>query len=81
MIGFWKRLVCGKQSKIYVMLYKLMYQMHTRNFCNSKRLSYIDNILKTSGYSEYWINQNVPENSCLSKMIKKKKKKKKKQIN
>ena len=41
MIGFWKRLMCGNQRKISVMLHNLVYQMHSRNFYNSKWLSCI----------------------------------------
>ena len=36
MIGFWKRLVCGKRDKISCILYNLTYKMHTRNFYFSK---------------------------------------------
>ena len=70
MIGFWKRLICGKHSKIFVMLSNLMYQMHSRTFYNSKRLNFIENTLNISGYSEYWINENVSENCSLFKMVK-----------
>ena len=36
MVGFWKRLVCGKQDKISCKLYNLMYKMHTGNVYFSK---------------------------------------------
>lgn len=70
MIGFWKRLVCGKQGKISVMLYNLIYNMHLRNIYTSKWLKSIENTLNLCGYSEYWLNQTVPEQCCLSRMIK-----------
>ena len=71
MIGFWKRLVCGKRDKISCILYNLMYKMHTRNFYFSKWLDCVQNTLNNCGFSEYWIHQNVPDNCGLAKMIKK----------
>lgn len=69
-IGFWKRLVCGKQDKISSILYNLMYKMHTRNFYSSKWLVCVQNTLNNCGFSEYWIQQNAPENCCLAKLVK-----------
>ena len=70
MIGFWKRLVCGKRDKISCILYNLMYKMHTRNFYFSKWLDCVQNTLNNCKFSEYWIHKNVPDNSGLAKMIK-----------
>ena len=68
MIGMWKRLICGNQSKMSAVLYKLLYTMHNRNFFHSK--CSIENILNECGYSEYWLTQNVPKSVCLSKNVK-----------
>jgi hypothetical protein len=64
----WKRLICGNQSKMSAVLYKLLYTMHNRNFFHSK--CSIENILNECGYSEYWLTQNVPKSVCLSKNVK-----------
>lgn len=69
-IGFWKRLICSKQDKISYTLYKLLHTMHTRHFYFSKWIDCVQNTLNHCGFSEFWINQYVPENCCLSKMVK-----------
>ena len=46
MIGFWKRLVCGKRDKISCTMYNLMYKMHTRNVYFSKWLDCVQNTFK-----------------------------------
>lgn len=70
MIGMWKRLVCNKQDKISAMLYKLLFNMHKKDFFHSKWITYIENILNDCGFSEYWIAQNVPKCINLSKLVK-----------
>ena len=71
MTGFWKRLICGKQDKIIAcVLYNLLYKMHTRNFYFSKWLDCVHNILNNCGFSDFRINQFVPEKYSLSKMVK-----------
>ena len=69
-IGFWKRLVSGKQDKISCILYDLMYKMHTRGFYSSKWLACVENTLNDCSFSEYWIHQNVPAICCLAKIVK-----------
>ena len=58
-VGFWKRLVCGKQDKISCILYNLMYKLHTGIFYFSKWLNCVESTLNNCGFSEYWIHQNV----------------------
>jgi hypothetical protein len=36
MVAFWKRIICNKQDKIAVTLYKLLYKMHLDNLFHSK---------------------------------------------
>ena len=36
MIGFWKRVITGKQVKISSVLYRLTFEMHKRNMHHSK---------------------------------------------
>ena len=61
-IAFWKRIVCNKQDKMYAILYKLLYNMHVKQFFNSKWNSCIENTPNICGFSEYWISQGVPKN-------------------
>ena len=46
MIGFWKRLVCGKRDKISCTMYNLMYKIYTRNLYFSKWLDCVQNTFK-----------------------------------
>ena len=70
MIGFWKRVITGKQDKISSVLYRLILDMHMRNTFHSKWLSFIENILNSCGFSHYWLAQQVPEKCNLAKMVK-----------
>lgn len=69
-IGFWKRLVCGKQDKIPSVLYNLVFKMHSRNIYFSKWIDCVERTLNNCGYSEYWLNHHVPENCGLSRKVK-----------
>jgi hypothetical protein len=69
-IAFWKRIVCNKQDTICAILYKLLYNMHVKQFFHSKWISCIENTLNICGFSEYWISQSVPKNVALSSMVK-----------
>ena len=70
MIGLWKRIICNKQDKISAMLYKLLYTMHERDFFHFKWICHIENIFNESGYSDYWLSQNVPKSVNISKIVK-----------
>ena len=70
MIGFWKRVITGKQDKISSVLYRLILEMHMRNTFHSKWLSFVENILNSCGFSHYWLAQHVPEKCNLTKMVK-----------
>ena len=70
MIGFWKRVITGKQDKISSVLYRLTLEMHKRNMYHSKWLCFIEKILNSCGFSHYWLSQYVPENCNLARMVK-----------
>jgi hypothetical protein len=70
MVAFWKRIICNKQEKIAVTLYKLLYKMHLDNFFHSKWIVCIETTLNTCGLSQYWLSQNVPKNVNLSNLVK-----------
>ena len=69
MIGFWQRMVNGKQDKISNKLYSILLGMHKRGFFHSKWIMYIKCILTESGNEHVWLNQaDVPSN--ISKSVK-----------
>ena len=70
MVAFWKRIICNKQDKIAVTLYKLSYKMHLDNLFHSKWIVCIETTLNTCGLSQYWLSQNVPKNVNLSNLVK-----------
>lgn len=69
-IGFWKRIICGKQDKISALLYKLLFKMHSENFFHSKWICCIENTLNDCGLSEYWLSQQVPMKLDLPGIVK-----------
>ena len=58
MIGFWQRIVKGKQDKISNKLYHILLEMHNRDLFHSKWLLYIKSILNDCGKDYFWLNQN-----------------------
>ena len=71
MIGFWQRIINGKQDKIAFKLYKILFSMHERNLFPSKWLLIIENCLNVTGFSNVWQSQeNVPLNIAKSVKLK-----------
>ncbi|XP_071139805.1 uncharacterized protein [Mytilus edulis] len=70
MVAFWKRIICNKQDKIAATLYKLLYNMHIKNFFHSKWIVCIEKTLNNCGLSEYWLSQSVPKNVVISNLVK-----------
>ncbi|MEW8548676.1 MAG: hypothetical protein AB2693_34680, partial [Candidatus Thiodiazotropha sp.] len=69
MVGFWQRIVNGKQDKVSFRLYKILLAMHQGGFFHSKWLLSIKNSLTSNGYDTVWQSQeNVPLN--ISKSVK-----------
>ena len=56
MVNFWMRLLNGKQSKLSIILYKIMKAKHDdpRNDYNSDWISYVKNIFDTTGFNNVW---------------------------
>ena len=70
MIGFWHRIVSGKQDKICSLLYRLLFKLKEHNLFQSKWLNVIENTLNDCGLSEFWLAQYVPKQTCISKLVK-----------
>ena len=71
MIGFWQRIINGKQDKIALRLYKILLSMHERNLLHSKWLLTVENCLNVTGFSNVWQSQeNVPLNIAKSVKLK-----------
>ena len=56
MIGYWIRLITGKESKIAHKIYKIL--LNTQNF-KSKWITEIKSILTEIGRQDIWLNQNT----------------------
>ena len=70
MIGFWQKIVSGKKEKISRMLYNIIYNLHREGVFQSNWLAHVKNILVKNDLSNYWNDQQVPRNVCLSKIVK-----------
>ena len=71
MIGFWQRIINGKQDKIAFKLYKILLSMHERDLFHSKWLSTVENCLNVTGFSNVWqVQENVPLNIAKSVKLK-----------
>ena len=61
MVGFWQRIINGKQDKIAYRLYKILLSMHERDFFHSKWLLSIKYCLTLSGNQNNWqLQEGVP---------------------
>ena len=67
MIGYWNRIITGKQSKLSYLLYSAV--KNTPNF-ESKWLTHIKSILNDAGRFDLWLSQDNINLSNLSKVIK-----------
>ena len=70
MIGFWHRIISGKQDKICSLLYRLLFKLEEHNLLHSKWLFNVEKTLNDCGLSEFWLAQYVPKHVSLSKMVK-----------
>ncbi len=65
MLGYWIRLIQGKNKKLDVTMYNLMYQkLQDQSFSSSWLLS-VKGILDSCGYSNIWADQHVPNGGWL----------------
>ena len=63
MIGFWQRIINGKQDKIAFKLYKILLSMHERDLLHSKWLLTVENCLNVTRFNNVWQSQeNIPLN-------------------
>ena len=69
-LNYWCRLVNSKEDKICHIMYKLMYELDKSNVFHSPWIGYVKNSLDQLGFSEYWLNQNVPSQLVFSNIIK-----------
>ena len=65
MVGFWQRIVNGKQDKIAFKLYKVLLSLHQRDLFHSKWLLSVKDSLISSNHDMLWNSQDtvsVPKN-------------------
>ena len=67
-LSYWTKLLNGKQSKLSTILYKMSFSKTQGNY-PSKWMKYVKNILDTSGYSNFWNSQQVPNFNWFLKSI------------
>lgn len=61
MVGFWQRIVNGKQDKISLKLYKILFALYQGGFLHSKWLLSIKDCQILNGIDNVWNSQdNVP---------------------
>ena len=65
MIGFWNRIITGKQGKISFILYNAI-KNHKKTFNWNK---HVKNILSEIGRSDIWINQAHTDNRNINKLV------------
>ena len=58
MLGFWFKMVCGKNSKISCILYNLVYNLHTQNRFTYVWIDQIKSILLECDMGDVWYDQN-----------------------
>ena len=66
---YWARVVSGKQSKLFVLLYKIMMKDHIKNETNCKWISPVKYILDNLGMSHIWISQGFCSVKWFSQQI------------
>ena len=66
MIGFWNRLITGKQSKISYILYNAI-KNHQKSF---KWIERVKNIFSEVGRNDIWINQSTIQSRNINKLVK-----------
>ena len=55
-ILYWAKLITGKDIKLSIISYRLLYLLQNNN-CQSSWLNYVESILNECGLSYVWLNQ------------------------
>lgn len=58
MIGFWERILTGKQEKVSQTLSDIIYKLDVADVYHSKWLNCVKDVITTCGYVNCWINQS-----------------------
>ena len=67
MIGFWTRIVSGKETKLSYIMYKIM--RHTP-ILQSKWINYVKQIFEDCGSPDIWLADGYPQTNCTQQQIK-----------
>ena len=59
MVGYWSRVVQGKETKLSRKIYECMYRLHTEGKYSSPWLLHIKNVLNHCGLSHVWLDQEI----------------------
>ena len=58
-ISFWSKLVSNEESKLSLIMYRLLYNNHIRNNCQYGWITKIKSIFEETGLNFMWMNQNI----------------------
>ena len=58
-LSYWFRLIQpDNQGKIAAVMYRLMFQLHTKGLYESRYITFVKNTLQDIGMNDFWVNQN-----------------------
>ena len=69
-LNYWCKVVNDKQDRINHLMYKLMVELDKKNIYHSPWIVYVRTSLNQLGFSEYWLNQNVPSPNYFRNIVK-----------
>ena len=68
-ILYWAKLMTGKDIKLSIISYRLLYLLQNNN-CQSSWLNYVESILNEYGLSYVWLNHYFISEECLKDFAK-----------
>ena len=69
-LNYWCKVINDKQDRINHLMYKLMFELDQKNVYHHPWIVYVRTSLNQLGFSEYWLNQNVPSPNYFRNIVK-----------
>ena len=69
MIGYWSRLISGKNSKLSYVMYQCLLQLDRLGLFTSPRLACIKNVCNDCGFPGMWLLQEFPNTLWVKKAV------------
>jgi hypothetical protein len=70
MINYWARLICSDESRLNLLMYRVLYRYHQEGMFTSPWLKCIERIFNECGISNIWQDQMFPNKTWLSNFVK-----------